>query len=333
MQYFILAMTFLFSSYASASNNLKYDPVVATVGDVKITLSEIDVRGLNKTIPQAEELYRTRSQYLYILLTEELLKKEAAKEGLTVNKLLDREVTDKKAEIGSEQVQEYILNNPNVKDIKDYQKKVPIYLKVEAHKKQKRAYINTLLKKAKVKISLYRPPELPALKVAGEMEHITGPNDAPVEIILFSDFECPYCQQLHGTLSKIGRLYPKSVVIKHKNFPIPGHELGAKAALGSYCAGKQGKFKEYYDSIFTTSGRLSNERIDMLPIQLSLDDSDFKSCLADPSSAIAVENDKIDGKAIGVQATPTMVINGKVYPGAKSLDALETIIDALVAKK
>lgn len=318
--------------HVSAANLTKHDPVVATVGDHKITLGDVDLRGLNKTIPLAEELFRTRSQYLYILLSEELLKNEAAKEGITVNQLLDREVSNKKVEIGAKQIQEYITNNPRVTDIKDYQKKVPIYLKVEAHKHQKRDYINSLLKKGKVNVSLYRPPALPPIKVDGVAEIISGVDGAPIEVIVFSDFECPYCRQLHSTLDQLGRLYPKQVVIKHKHFPIPGHELGDKAAIGSYCAGKQGKFKEYYDSVFTTTGRLTGERLDSLPLQLSLNIKEYKSCVADPSSRAAIEADKLDGKKIGIQATPTMVINGKSYPGAKKLDDLEAIIEALKKK-
>jgi len=332
MRNILVSILLVLSTASVAAETSKHDPIIATVGDTVITQSQVDLKGGNRTIELAQELFKVRSQYLYIMLSDAILDKEAAEKGLTTNKLIDQEISNKVLLVTQQDINAYIASNPQVKDVNGYQSKVGIYLKVERHKKAKRDYVNTLFKKHKVRLAMYRPPELPPIKVAGNHEVISGKNGAPIEIVLFSDFQCPYCKQLHGPLSQLGRNHPNDVLITHKHFPIPGHALGERAAVGSYCASKQGKFKEYYDSVFTTEGRLDSGRLDFIPIQIGLDAVVFKSCIEDPATQIAVDEDKNEGKRIGIRATPTMVINGKIYPGAMSYERLQGIVTGLQAK-
>jgi protein-disulfide isomerase len=318
----VLLSTLLASGVSLAANN----PVVANVAGKEIRLSEVDSKGGERTINLARDLYKARSQYLYLLVSDKLLEEEAKSNGVTTNELIDREISSKVVPLDATAVADYVAQHPEIKDIDQYDRKVRTYLQVQKHKKARNQYINTLFKKHQVNIALYRPPELPAVEVQGEGEVITGVETAPVKITLFSDFECPYCKRLYGALTQLEKAHPNDVFITHRQFPLPNHKLGEEAAKGSYCAGEQGKFKAYYDSVFSSPGRLTGGLLASIPERIGLDGKKFDDCVINPATAVAIEEDKAEGRRIGVQATPTMIINGRKQAGAASFENLEKLI-------
>jgi protein-disulfide isomerase len=159
-----------------------------------------------------------------------------------------------------------------------------------------------------------------------------GPADAPVTIVIFTDFQCPYCVSLEEVLVKVAERYPKDVRIVYKSFPLTMHNFARKAAIAAMAADAQGMFWVMHDRLFAAKGKLSDEEIAYAAKDSQLDIAAFEAALADPATAARVDADFKQGEALGVRGTPTVFINGRQYAGARSLDGFAAAIDAALAK-
>lgn len=158
-----------------------------------------------------------------------------------------------------------------------------------------------------------------------------GDKNAPVTIIEFSDFQCPYCARFHSTMQETVK-NNKNVKWVFKHFALPSHSFGRKSALAAECAGEQGKFWEYTDGLFANQGRIGDEYFAELAQGLKLDASKFSGCLASEKYASKVDGDQAAGKAAGVSATPTSFANGQKIMGALPVSDLKNIIVAAMAE-
>jgi protein-disulfide isomerase len=168
-----------------------------------------------------------------------------------------------------------------------------------------------------------------------------GAVDAPVTIIEFSDFQCPFCKRFRDqTLDPILQTYEGKVRFVYRDFPISSiHEWAQKAAEAGECADEQGKFWEYHDLIFASQTAL-NQQLETEGLngivgtfkgyagQLGLDTTAFNSCLDSSKFAQEVQKDYNDGVAAGVTGTPAFYINGQEVIGAQPLAAFQAAIDA-----
>ena len=140
---------------------------------------------------------------------------------------------------------------------------------------------------------------------------IKGDKNATVNIVEFSDFECPYCARLQPTLKEVLKAYPKNVKLVYKHFPLSFHKQAKNAAKASMAAHEQGKFWEMHDLIFENYNKLSDEKFKEFSAQLGLDakkfDSDYKSNKYDNQ----IQQEISLGQRVGVRGTPTLFLNGK----------------------
>ncbi len=158
-----------------------------------------------------------------------------------------------------------------------------------------------------------------------------GSADAPVTIVGFSDFQCPYCHRAQGTMDKVLETYGKRVRVVHRDFPLEGHTDATPAARAARCAGEQSKFWEYHRGLMTEPGDLSTGDLGARAKRLGLDEKAFGSCLASDRHAAEVKKDLEDGILAGVSGTPTYFVNGRMITGARPFEAFAEIIDAELA--
>lgn len=158
-----------------------------------------------------------------------------------------------------------------------------------------------------------------------------GRADAPVEIVEFSDFECPYCSRVKPLTDKIMESYPDQVKLVFKHFPLSFHKQAKPAALASMAAQKQGKFWEFHDLLFANQKSLSPERIRAIARELDLDMARFDRDLKDPEQARGLEKDMQDGQKAGVRGTPTIFVNGMLLK-QRDLPTLKRMIDLALKK-
>jgi len=164
---------------------------------------------------------------------------------------------------------------------------------------------------------------------------IWGPANAPVTIIEFSDYECPYCKKwVSEVWPQIQKAYPDKIRLVYKDFPLSQiHANASPAALAARCANDQSKYWQYHDKIFT-SNSLSAQALESIANQLSLDMTQWKSCVSTNKYKTDIESDYNYGAQLGISGTPTFFINGVPLVGAQPFTAFKKVIDQeLVAKK
>ena len=172
--------------------------------------------------------------------------------------------------------------------------------------------------------------ELPVSTVSTEGRPSLGPADAPVTVVEFSDYQCPYCRRFfEETYHDLLERYEGRLRYVLRNFPIRNlHPLAHEAAEAAECAHDQGRFWEYHDLLFARSPALGAPSLEAYAAQLGLDAEAFATCLSSGRKADVVDGDVQDGIRYGVAATPTFFINGRIVVGALSLERFSTYVDA-----
>jgi len=158
-----------------------------------------------------------------------------------------------------------------------------------------------------------------------------GKANAPVTIIEFSDFECPFCERFYSqTYKQVKTNYVDTgkVRIVFKHFPLPFHASAQKAAEATECAREQSKFWEMHDKLFENQNAIAIANLKSYAVALGLDASKFNTCLDTGKYASRVQKDASDGSAAGVSGTPSFFINGKSVVGAQPYSVFQQAIEA-----
>ncbi len=140
---------------------------------------------------------------------------------------------------------------------------------------------------------------------------VRGNKNAPVTIVEFSDFQCPYCAQSQPVLEAVLKAYPEDVKLVYKNYPLPFHKQARNAAKASLAAEEQGKFWEMHDLIFENYNKLSGKKFNEFAEQIGLDVNKFMADFNSNKYDIQIQIDIRLGNKIGVRGTPTFFVNGK----------------------
>jgi protein-disulfide isomerase len=190
---------------------------------------------------------------------------------------------------------------------------------------QRRAeYAASLRTKANVRI-LIDPPRT---DVVADDDPAKGPADAPVTIVTFSDFQCPYCSRVNPTLARLKDRYGDSLRIVFRDFPILQlHPQAAKAAEAGACANEQGKFWQMHDLMFANQQKLDVASLKQHAATLGLDAAAFETCLDSGKHTAEWQKDAADAEKAGVQSTPAFFVNGRPVVGAQPYEAFAEIVN------
>ncbi len=307
------------------------DPkVVAKIDNQVITLDELETALAPQLAKLQDQKFQLLESKLEELIGERLLTLEAKRRGMTVEELLKAEVTSKVPEVSDAEVTAFMTQNRArlQGDEVELRPKVRDYLSGQKTAEKQRAFLAGLQQRTKVERFL-EEPEPTRVAVSAEGAFAQGPKDAPVTIIEFSDFQCPYCSRVVGTLKEVVRLYPKQVRLAYRDFPIAAlHPKAHKAAEAARCAGDQGKFWEYHDRLFESQAQATPADFKRFAEQLKLDSNRFSACLDSEKHAAAVQADVQEGTRLGITGTPTFFINGRLVVGALPLEMFQKIIES-----
>ena len=303
--------------------------VVAKVGERSFTAAELDALVGPSEARARVELFEAREGALQHLIDKELLETEAKKRGLDVEGLLKAEVEGKVAPIDDAEVQAFY--DANVARIRQ---------PLEAVKEEVRSHISEQAMNARLEgfladLQAANPAtmylEAPRFTVAQTGPRL-GPADAPVQIVEFSDFQCPYCNDGAKVVRDLRAKYGDKVSIVYRNFPLPMHNQAHRGAEGALCADDQGKFWEYADLLFANQRAMGDVELNQHAKTLGLDEAKFSACLTAGTHSAQVDADQADGEKIGMNGTPGWYINGRAVSGARPLPAFSKIIDAELAR-
>ena len=323
-------------SIAAVQQNSK---VVATVNGENITEQQLmqgaaaDLSKLDANRPQPQAAYdRARLEVLWKSLTSiidnKLLTLEAAKNHMTREELLNAEVESNVGTPSPEEVEQFYEAN---------KAQIPIP-KAEALPQVRQYMIDSSRRRYQdilaanmrrnFKVVTFLDPLRTDVATAGYPSR--GPSNAPVTIIEFADFECPFCGGFYPTLKLVEKNYADRVRLVYRQFPLTNmHPNAQKAAEASLCANDQRKFWDFYDSLFSDQSRLDVPSLKQRAQTLGLNVPAFNTCLDSGSQAAAIQKDRDDARKIGVNSTPTVFINGRLLGGRSYAEVQEVIEDEL----
>jgi len=176
-----------------------------------------------------------------------------------------------------------------------------------------------------------QPEQQAAVKIEIGDAPVLGPKGAPVTIVEWSDFQCPFCGRVEPTLQQLRDEYKGKIRFAWKNQPLSFHPNAMPAAEAAMAAHEQGRFWEFHDALFKKQGQLSPALYNEVARQLGLDMDRFHASIEGRKNTAQIEADMAAGNAVGAQGTPTFFINGKKLVGAQPIDAFKQMIDAELA--
>jgi protein-disulfide isomerase len=158
---------------------------------------------------------------------------------------------------------------------------------------------------------------------------VMGPAVAPVQIIEFSDFQCPFCAEVQTALRQVRARHPRDVSVVFRHFPLESiHPHAFAAARASACAGDQGRFEAYHDALFAAQDQIGTRSWDAFARVAKVSDADaFRACMASNRHTDAVRRDADEAKRIGLRVTPTLIINGRGIGGLVTAEELEAHVE------
>jgi len=160
-----------------------------------------------------------------------------------------------------------------------------------------------------------------------------GPKDAPLQVVVFSDFQCPFCKRVEPTLSQMEKEYQGKIHMVWKNYPLPFHQNAMPAAEAAMAADAQGKFWPMHDKLFENNTALDRPSLEKYAQDLGLNMSKFKADLDSGKFKSTIEGTTKEGSTVGVNGTPAVFINGRKISGAYPFDTFKKIADEELAKK
>ena len=317
-------------SGAAATAETSGSDVVARIGDQDITLADLDAQAAASLIDARQKMYEARSTALEKMISDALLEEAAKAKSQTTEEFLAAEVESKVTTATDAEVEAfYTENQARVRGTLDQARdQIRKYLTDQ----RKQTEFKTLMDGLKAANSVEIMLDPPRIDVPTDDSPRMGSAEAPVQIIEFSDFQCPYCTRGAETLDQVKEAYGDKVSVVYRHFPLSFHKEAHKAAQASECANDQTKFWEYHDLLFANQRALTEPDLVSYAEQLSLNMGDFTSCLNSGKHAATVDQDMAEGAAVGMQGTPGFFINGRFLNGAQPFEAFKEIIDAELAR-
>lgn len=335
-QYFSIGLCVPALLYATAASAQNAEPAkakqpVAIVGGQTLYVDDLGPSVSGQLFQLRNQEYEIKKRALDNLIEQRLLESAASKKGLTTEQLLLQEVDANVPEPSEAELEGYYLGqrdrlNRPFNEVKDQLRQGFRQAKIQQARQD---YLKALRKDTSVAI-LLTPPKV---QVGYDPARLRGSAQAPVMIIEFSDFECPYCRQAEPTLKQLLARYGEKVSLAFRDFPLSQiHAQAELAAEASRCAGEQRKFWEYHDQVFSTPNLTRNGLLDAARA-VKLDDKQFDSCLDSGKYKAEVQRDVNEGMRAGVSGTPAFFINGIPMSGSQPLDAFARAIDDELARK
>ncbi|RJS19262.1 hypothetical protein DRW03_23170 [Corallococcus sp. H22C18031201] len=322
----------------ASAGELAPDAVVATYGNgQKVTFAELNDRIKDPLANLDKQKYQLRKRGLEGLVTERLVQAEAKKHNQTEDQFLKSEIDDKIPAPSDDKVKEVFEGAkgqlPPGATVDQMKPQIVEYLTGQQKQERAQALFDELRKQNNVQYQLPEPPRPAAeRKQVAATGPAKGPANAPVTIVEFSDFQCPFCSRAIATVDEVTKTYGDKVHLVFRNFPLDFHKDAQKAAEAAQCANDQGKFWEMHDKLFASQQQgLGVDNLKKYAAELKLDTAKFDKCLDSGEKAAVVKADQADGAKVGVNGTPAFFINGIMLSGAQPFDEFKSIIDAELA--
>jgi len=296
--------------------------VVARVSGTDLTLTDLQQNEEGKLLQAEYQYYLNERKALEELIDNRLLVDEAHRRSISLDQLLDTEVYKGVKDPTEDQLEVYYEGLDTQDSYQSVREDVLQHIRDLRRTKARAAYVEGLRKAAKINILLMPP----SAQVNVAKAYTRGEQNAPVVLVEFADYQCPYCQKVNPQIQQLKKEYGDNLTVIFKDFPLPMHHSSEKAAEASRCAGQQGKFWEYHDVLFY-SKQIEVDALKEHARVLKLDGDRFDSCLDSGAEAGAVKKDLEEAKSLGLTGTPSFFVNGHFFSGVVDYAALKDIVN------
>jgi protein-disulfide isomerase len=300
--------------------------IAARFGDTVITEAEVEEKAGGQLVGLYQQIFQAKDQQLRFMIFEQLVDEAAAAEGISREAYLEREVAGKIPEPNDAQIQQVInqYRSQLPPDEAQARQQVVAFLKQQMGQQYETGLRTRLFDAAGVEILLDPPRVNPVIEAFNPLR---GSADAPVVLIEYTDYQCPYCDRAQPTITAVLERYGDSVVHVFKNLPLPMHQQATLAAEAALCAADQGKFWELHDWLFANKTNISHDTLVAQAEVIGVDLPVFTECVDSRVHMDEVQADAAEAASFGIRGTPGFVVNGRILTGAQPLDAFIDVID------
>ncbi len=301
-------------------------PVAVSAGAHRVFVDELPPETAGEIAQLKIREYEIKVRAYQNVMVRRLLEAEAQKRKLTLEQLIEAEGRARSPQPTDEDLASFFEQRKAnyeapLDKVKD---RVRADFAQERLRDGQRQYVQEVWRAAAVEVLL----PLPRFEVAADPARVRGTRGAPIQIVEFSDFQCPFCRRVQPTLQALLAKYPGQISVSFRDFPIIElHPMAHVSAQAAKCAGDQGKFWEYHDLLFAESAAPTRDTLGKFAAQLGLEEKSFAACLDQKLHAKAVDADLDAGQRVGVNSTPVFFINGIFVSGAQPLEEFTRIID------
>lgn len=297
--------------------------VVAEIDGIRLTLGEFESKRPTALFQARNTFYDAEKKAVDEYIDDFLLERQAQKENVTVPELLERHVNATIAKDPDDAALRVYYEGVDTKEpFEAVRGQILDHVRERRLARAKTEYMKALRSQAKITIEV----EAPRIEISLKNTPVRGPADAPLTLVEFADFECPYCQQVQPALDKLETEFKGRVAFAYKDMPLPMHPHAQKAAEASQCAAVQGKYWQYHDLLMQTK-ELEVPQLKAGAGKLGLDTAAFDKCLDSGEQAGAVKASEDEAVNLGLQGTPSFFLNGRFFSGIMSYDQMRQVFE------
>ena len=312
--------------------------VAARVGDRAITLHEVDDRwriedpGQKAQAEQA--LYDGRKSALDAIIAEMLVAQAAKAKNVTPEAFAQAEIARRVKPVTDADVRTFYVQNSDRMQGRPFEQMSAAIQKYLEDQQQTTAKQDLFAELRKAGPPVRVLMDVPRATVAVTSDDPSqGSATAPVTVVEYSDFQCPFCQRVMPTLKELRAKYGDKMRLVWKDFPLTMiHPQAFVAAQAGNCAREQGKFWEYHDRLFANQQALQPEFLKKYAAEVGMDAAKFNACLDSSKYEARVQESLGAGTRLGITSTPTVYVNGRMVNGAQPIDVFQTVIDDELAR-
>ena len=335
---FLTAAVSLFACSPAPAQQAGGGDTVARVGDRVVSAKELDDRwqALDPSghAEAAQKMYDGKRSALDAIVAETLIAQAAKAKNMSAEDYEAAELKARMKPVGEADVVTFYQSNINQMQGRSLEVMAPAirrYLQDQSSETARASLIADLRKSGPEVRVLFDAPRH-TVEVTADDPSI-GSASAPVTLVEFSDFQCPFCQRVAPTLKQVKQTYGDKVRIVWKDFPLTQiHPQAFKAGEAAHCAADQGKCWEYHDRLFANQQQLMPADLKKHATDLGLDSKAFDSCLDSSKYGERVRDGVAEGSRLGVNSTPMIYINGRALSGAQPYDVFASVIDEELSK-
>ena len=334
-----LVISLACSSHAQQTPAAQAGPdVAARVGDRAITLRELDDRwkledpGQKAQADQA--LYDGRKSALDAIIADMLVAQAAKAKNVTPEAFVQAEVGKRAKPVADADVRTFYVQNSDRMQGRPFEQMsaaIQRFLEDQRLTQAKQDLIAEL-KKAGPPIRVVMDAPRTAVAVTSD-DPSQGSATAPVTVVEYSDFQCPFCGRVMPTLKELRAKYGDKMRLVWKDFPLTQiHPQAFVAAQAGNCAREQGKFWEYHDRLFANQQALQPDLLKKYAAEVGMDAAKFNQCLDSSKYEAKVQDALGAGTKLGITSTPMVYVNGRMINGAQPIEVFTGIIDDELAR-